>query len=310
MSSSPEMSEFSTGMPNNLGASTVQPGRDLGGGVYQRADGTYAAGPSQSQGVNTDVDFDWDSYLKDIDELSRMTQETTDLMTKGQGGPGVVTGQSFDEIIASQKGDTWRNGSPGDRRGAAGGGRTGGTFYQGPVYDYPELNLPGPFEYGATLDLPDYKPPTYNEQEEKAIREEFIQTGKGALSEEAQRAILGSANVNNPQARGQIIRAALEGFGDALGGIALKGSQEGRRGAEAKYSRDAQVYNTQFEVASKEAMAAYDQEMREDLMNWELEVMGAEMDYKQQLANWNSLPADVQAQQQGQNTGGVTVRRL
>jgi hypothetical protein len=289
----------------------LQPGRDLGGGLYQRGDGTFAAGPSQSKDVNMDVDFDWDGYLKDIDELSRMTQETTDLMTAGQGGPGVVTGQSWDEILASQGADTWRNGSPGDaRRGGGGGGRVGGSVYQGPVYDYPELNLPGPFEFGATLDLPDYKPPVYDEGEERAAREEFIQTHKGELSEETQRAIMGSANVNNPQARGQIIRAALEGFGGALKKTALAGSQEGRKAANEQYSRDLGVYNTQFQVASKEEMARYDREMEEDLMNWELELTKAQTDYQQQLANWNSLPVDVQREQMGQGRGGVTVRRL
>jgi hypothetical protein len=257
--------------------------------IYEKADGSYgnASGDGRDE-VNPAVDYDWNSLLGSYEDIARMTQETTDLYDQGQGGPQVSIGapppQTFSEF-----------GTGRDSSGGAGGGY-GGVVYQGPVFDYPELNLPEPFEYGASLDLPDYTPPEYDEGKERSIREEFIQTNKGALSKAAQQAILGSANVNNPQARGAIIKAALEGFGESLGQTALRGSQEGRRGAEAEYARDVGVYNTQFDVQSKETLAGYDQDMREDLMNWELELSTAQADYGNQLALWDRMPGDIQAQ--------------
>jgi hypothetical protein len=220
-----------------------------------------------------------------------MTQETTAAMVGPGGGPQVSVGAPPPQTFT-----TSRSAFDNVGRGGGGGGSYGGSVYQGPVFDYPELNLPEPFEYGATLDLPDYEAPEYDESQERSVREEFIQTNKGSLSKAAQQAILGSANVNNPQARGAIITAALEGFGEALGQTALKGSQEGRRSAEGKHRRDVGIYNAQFDVASKEALAGYDQSMREDMMNWELELNTAQADFGNQLAQWNRQPADIRAQ--------------
>jgi len=279
-------------MPNDadvwdIGGAGAAPG-STGEKIYKRPDGTWTNSGGDPNQFNDQTDFDWDSYLADIEELSRMTQDTTDTIIGDQSG-GVVTGEGYyDDVV--------RDPASAGSNYAKANGRSGGTIYQGPVFDYPELNLPGPFEFGASLDLPDYEAPEYDEAKERAVREEFIQTNKGSLSKSAQQAILGSANVNNPQARGQIIKAALEGFGEALGQTTLKGSQEGRRSAEGKHRRDVGIYNAQFDVASKEALAGYDQSMREDLMNWELEVSTAKSDYSNQLANWNRMPNDVRAQ--------------
>jgi hypothetical protein len=188
--------------------------------------------------------------------------------------------------------DTWRYGSPGDKR-AASGGRTGGTIYQGPTYAYPEFDVPE-FEFGGSLDLPDYEPPEYDEAYAKSAREEFIMTNKGAMTEAAQSAILNTASMDNPNARAKLIQGVLEGFGESLKQTALAGSQEGRRAAGEKYGRDINVYNVQFETASTEEMARYDKSLKEDMLNWEMDVQKVTTQYNQNLAGYGSMPVDKQ----------------
>jgi hypothetical protein len=273
----------STGTPKApTGGASDNWSRTPGYGIYERADGKMAG--SGGDEVNDQVDFDWDAYLKSLEGLYQGEQDGPQVTI---GGEGQKRFTGYDENGASAF----------DNVGGGGGGSSGGgVVYQGPVFDYPELNRSEPFEYGASLDLPDYEAPEYDEAHERAIREEFIQTNKGALSKSAQQAILGSANVNNPQARGQIIKAALEGFGEALGQTTLKGSGEGRRSAEGKHRREVGIYNAQFDVASKEAVAEYDQGMREDLMNWEYENSMDQQEFQIGMNNWNRMPNDLRAQ--------------
>lgn len=257
------------------------------GGIYQDSKGMWHAPTSEDQSINTGYSGQKDMQdALDIYGSIDYYQPEADPMAGSQ----VQTGGGQETTDTS----SWRNRIYADRAAnrATRGGPVGGGAYGGPVYDYPELNI-GQFEYGATLDLPGYEPPEYDKGEERAIREEFIQSMKGDLSEQAQSAILGSASVDNPQARGKIIEAALEGFGDALKGITLEGSQEGRKGAQAKYGRDVGVYNTQFEVASQEELARYDRALQEDMMNWEVAMEKEVTGYNQQMAGWNAMPGDV-----------------
>jgi len=262
--------------------------------IYKSQDGSYKANESQGEKPpNDDVDFDWDALFA--------TYKSMGIDVGGgsgkSGGAGAGAGAGSGGIGGGGGGgdDTWRNGSPGSNRsGSSGGG--GNVIYQGPVYDYPEYNKQEPFEYGATLDLPDYEPPEYDEGKERAVREEFIQTSKGAVSEATQKAILGSANVNNPQARGQIIKAALEGFGESLGKTALAGSEAGRRAAEKQQATETGIYQVKFQIESKEKIAKYDSDMKAELLNWELGNRQADIEYSQQVNQWNSMPNDKKAE--------------
>jgi hypothetical protein len=185
--------------------------------------------------------------------------------------------------------DSWRDRLYAERAASRAGRGGYSVGYRGPQFERPELDIPE-FEYGTKLDLPDYEPPAYDEAYERASREEFIQTYKGDLSETAREAIMGSANVDNPAARGKIIESALEGFGDALKRMALAGTQEGRKAAGEKYGRDINVYNVQFETASAEEMARYDQDLKEDLLNWEMELQELQAGYNIDLQNYMSMP--------------------
>ena len=250
--------------------------------IYKSQDGSFKANEGQGKPeINEKVDYDWNSLINTYEKMGASGNKPQ--YTPGYDGPAITKDT-----------DTWRNGSPGNKS-ASSGPSGGGVVYQGPVYDYPEYNRPEPFEYGATLDLPDYEPPEYDEGKERAVREEFIQTSKGAVSEAAQKAILGSANVNNPQARGQIIKAALEGFSESLGKTALAGSEAGRRAAEKKQATETGVYQAKFQIESKEKMARYDADMKAELMNWELDLKQADREYAQQLSQWNSMPNDFKA---------------
>jgi hypothetical protein len=261
--------------------------------IWQGADGAWHAGASGDQGVNTGLDPAARlQQALDIYGSTEYFQPERD----PNAGRSIVTGPQRGD----DPNDTWRHrlyaeraASKAQRGGSVGPG--GGLMgrYSGPTWDYPELNV-GQFEYGATLDLPDYEPPEYDEGHERAIREEFIQSMKVDMSKQAQSAILGSASIDNPQARGQVIQAALEGFGSALRGAALEGSKEGRRAAESKYGRDVNVYNVNFDVRSAEEQARYDRELQEDLMNWEIELAKAEADYNTQMAGFQSMPAQQQ----------------
>ena len=255
--------------------------------IYKTPDGSFKENSSQGEKPpNDQVDFDWDALFA--------TYKSMGIDVGGGSGDKSQYTPGYDGPAATKDTDTWRNGSPGNKS-ASSGSSGGSVIYQGPVYDYPEYNRPEPFEYGATLDLPDYEPPEYDEGKERAVREEFIQTSKGAVSEAAQKAILGSANVNNPQARGQIIKAALEGFGESLGKIALAGSEAGRRAAEKKQATETGVYQAKFQIESKEKMARYDADMKAELMNWELDLKQADREYANQLSQWNSMPNDMKA---------------
>ena len=275
----------------DIGQSPVDPlagqtgNEDYWSPMYKSQDGSFKANEGQGKPeINEEVDYDWNSLINTYEEMGASGNKPQ--YTPGYDGPAITKDT-----------DTWRNGSPGNKSassGSSGGG--GGVVYQGPVYDYPEYNSPEPFEYGATLDLPDYKPPEYDESKEKAVREEYIQTNKGSMSKLAQQAILGSSNVNNPQARGQIIKAALEGFGESLGQTTLQGSEAGRRAAEKQQATETGIYQAKFQIESKEAMAKYDADMKADFMNWELGVKQADRDYSNQLSQWNSMPNDVKAE--------------
>ena len=263
--------------------------------IYKSQDGSFKANEGQGKPeINDNVNFDINNWMKEVDaqwNKSRQEEDSRAQMFQNQENSRLAG------ITAEEKrkaGEDKYGGSSG--AGGRSSGMGGGSIYQGPVYDYPEYNSPEPFEYGATLDLPDYKPPEYDEDKEKAVREEFIQTNKGSMSKLAQQAILGSSNVNNPQARGQIIKAALEGFGESLGQTALKGSEAGRRAAEKQQATETGIYQAKFQIESKEAMAKYDADMKADLMNWELGVKQADRDYTNQLSQWNSMPNDAKAE--------------
>jgi len=262
--------------------------------IYKKPDGSFADNSRDEQPPNENVDFNMENWMN---EVNRDWERSMAAEASRTAGFNAAEDRRLAQIQAEEDA-AWnaatQGGSGGMRGGSAGGG-TGGTAYGGPVFSYPEYNSPGEFQFGASLDLPDYEPPEYDDDRERAVREEYIQTNKGALSKAAQSAILGSANVNNPQARGQIIKAALEGFGDALGQTTLAGSKEGRRTAEREQATETGIYQAKFQIESQQAMAKYDKEMKEDIMNWELQMQQADRDYSEQLSNWNSMPNDYKA---------------
>ena len=246
--------------------------------IYEAPDGSMKANEKGEEPPNDEVDYDWNSLIKIYEDMAASANKAT-----GEKGEKKERTETRDT-------DTWRNGNR-----SSSGYSGGSVIYQGPVYDYPELKRQEPFEYGATLDLPDYEPPEYDEGKERAVREEFIQTSKGAVSEAVQKAIIGSAAVNNPQARGQIIKAALEGFSASLGKSALAGSEAGRRAAEKKQATETGIYQVKFQIESKEKVAKYDADMRAELLNWELTNRQNDQEYAQQLSQWNSMPNDIKA---------------
>jgi hypothetical protein len=204
------------------------------------------------------------------------------------------------DLSAPTDDSSWRDRLYAERAASRAGRGGYSVGYRGPQFERPEMDIPE-FEFGTKLDLPDYEPPEYDEGYARAAREDFIQTYKGELGEVAREAIMGAAHMDNPQARGKIIEASLEGFGDALKQTALAGTQEGRRAAAEKYGRDINVYNVQFETASQEEMSRYNQQLKQELLNWEMEVQELQAGYEIDLANYMSMPLTARGEGAGRN---------
>jgi hypothetical protein len=258
-----------------------------------------ASSSAGSGGVNDSVNSIEDALaIYDSIDYYKSTGDLNSYVTSGQYNKDVA-GYISQQDAANQVGQ----GSYGSSGGSSGGSYSAG--YDGPIFDRPNLELEE-FKSGAVLDLPDYEPPEYDKGYERQAREEFIQTYKGDLSEAARDAIMSSMSMDNPQARGKIIEAALEGYGDALKETALAGSQEGRNAANEQYGRDINVYNTQFEVASQEIIAKYNQQLQEDMLNWEIRNKEKEASYNIDLANYMAMPITARGESEGIDSGSLS----
>ena len=207
-------------------------------------------------------------------------ENTTGVIRTDGGGPGKshptdmswvnYTGQPtqprqpFQQVTImggqSDNGDDWYKEAQADAaafrsRLANMGGGTTGTGHVFPEQS-PE------FFPVAAPDVPDYQAREYAPPEEdpgiyNAERSKAMGQGLRSLRNRTQEAMLMSRSLDNPQARQQFVRNALEGYGRGLESVAAGASREARTQANTKRAEQLRIYNSKYKALSAQDMTNY-----------------------------------------------------
>lgn len=152
--------------------------------------------------------------------------------------------------------DTWRYGSPADKRKAAYGGS--GSISYGGSSSRSGTSSTRVIRKGSAPELPElptFKAPEFNKRAVRALTQKMAAPGVRTLRETVQQAM--GKTYENPNVRKLTLREALQGYGTGLEKVMAGASREARSEhmAELDLQRQEQMMN--FEAQTKAAMAAY-----------------------------------------------------
>lgn len=171
---------------------------------------------------------------------------------------------------------TWAYGSPNDMRkktyGGSGGSSRGGSA--GGSYWDPRYAIPAPT--WQTLKAPtapqfkaiEYAPPEEDKSIYAKTRAQEAAPGLRASRQAVTDALMMSRNLENPNARGQVTRGAIEGYGQNVEGTMARASSAGRAEAARKRAEQLNLYNSKYQTLSQENMLNYQNKLNEMMMDW------------------------------------------
>lgn len=279
-------------MPSPRGDISPMPGQTTlpFGGV--QATNPYAGGAQVYQDPSEILRAATQGY----NELAAMREADTRAMMDPRAGAMVPGGGA----PQAEGLDTWRFGSPSDIRRARTGGGTGG---RGGYASTPAPGAPIPeFHFSGSLDLPDYQPPAEDDEFYKRERSALMGRGLRGLRNRTQEAIISSKSIDNPNARRQFVKDVLSGYGEGLEAVSAEAGREAKAEVGRKRAEEVSIYNAQYQAESQEAKANYDQQLQEELMNWQSAYQNAQAGYQNGAATagtsgaraqWTRLPGSM-----------------
>jgi hypothetical protein len=114
-----------------------------------------------------------------------------------------------------------------------------------PTPDMPEYNAP------------EYAPPGEDPNAYRDARREAIAPGLRAMREGTREAISSAQSLDNPNARGQFIKQALQGYGQGLESVAAGAGKEARQVAGDKRNEQLDTYKIQHSIQSDTYLKNY-----------------------------------------------------
>jgi len=183
----------------------------------------------------------------------------------------------------------------GQKQGGGGGGGGGGQYFDSrmaiPAPKFQALTAPTAPQFTA---IP-YAPPEEDPNVAKKVRREESAPGLRASRTAVNDAILASRNMENPNARGQVTRGALEGYGQNVEGTMARAGAAGRAEAARKRSEQLNLYNSKYQTMSQENMTNYTNKLNEMMMNWGEKQAGRNAEYGLQAGAFGKQPLAGQA---------------
>lgn len=145
--------------------------------------------------------------------------------------------------------------------GGGGGAIAAGSMQQ--PYKPVEFKAPG------QLSLPEYKPPEYDQGQERQYRREYMAPGEAQARRATQEAIISSKSMDNPNARALFIRNALQGLGGALEKISAGATQQARAEANQRHQNEVAAYVGEWNRKARESQAKYDASWQTAMFNFQ-----------------------------------------
>lgn len=259
---------------------------------YGQTSNKQAPAPQRPQGAiptERDLDAERAATIKGWNDIAASYQQDINQIQDQRGSVG---GESWDDIMAKQKADTWRYGSPSDRYRTGGGGAPSGGHVP---YDRSQIiakpDAPQ-FQFDQEYNLPDYEVPA----EDKGIfKAAYADATAGYMKEvrnQAMQAIFSARSSQNPNERAMLVEAALSGAGKAYESIGRQGSQYARSEQSRQRAEQIAAYDKQWENKASEIDAKYEKAWQTAVYDFDSQKSQYATDY----AAYASQPTDYRAE--------------
>jgi hypothetical protein len=157
--------------------------------------------------------------------------------------------------------------------------RGGQPAFQREIQNLQAIEVPEAPEFKAR----EYKPPEEDESIYGKARQEAISPGLRSLRQGTREAISSAQSLDNPTARGQFIKQALQGMGAGLENVASQASREARTVARDKRAEQLSIYNTKYQARSAADKINYQAKVNQMAQDFAQQQMIAQANYQQQF---------------------------
>jgi hypothetical protein len=177
-----------------------------------------------------------------------------------------------------------------------------------PTATLPTLVLPDvptlPAYTAPTYTAPTYTAPQRDDKRQRFLTDKAGRASSARLSQALQQALVQGQAVENPVARGEYVRRAMEGYGSGLGDVLASANAAGQNQYNVEYAGTVDEAKTQYSANVDQAKANYQAAVDQAQKNWATATEQQRMQYQaavdQARAAWDTATQQAQLDNAGQ----------